>query len=311
VPERQIEANGVELSTDAFGEPQHPAILLIMGSGASMLWWEEDFCRILADAGRLVIRYDHRDTGRSVTYEPGCPEYTAADLLADAAGVLDAYALAAAHIVGVSAGGAFAQLLALDAPDRVLSLTLISTTAAVPLERELPPPTHEFGRFFSTAEVDWSDADSVIDYLVDYTRLLAGGERSFDEDAARDLMRREVRRACNFAARQNHDQIPARWAPARAALVDRGARARHPRHRRPDVPTRARRSARERDPRRPPAPTPGSRPRGLPTRLGEQLSTRSSTGPLSAQGEAPSVGARPAIEPKVGFVPPRIRPSGS
>lgn len=209
MPERQIEANGVELSTDAFGDPQHPAILLIMGSGASMLWWEEEFCRMLANAGRLVIRYDHRDTGRSVTYEPGCPGYTGADLLADAAGVLDAYALAAAHIVGVSAGGAFAQLLALDAPDRVLSLTLISTTAAVPLDRELPPPTHEFGRFSSTAEVDWSDPDSVIEYLVDYTRLLAGGERSFDEDAARDLLRREVQRAHNFAARQNHDQIPA------------------------------------------------------------------------------------------------------
>ena len=208
MPDRTIEANGVELSTEAFGDPQDPPILLIMGIGASMLWWEEGFCRMLADGGRFVIRYDHRDTGRSVTYEPGRPEYTGADLLADAARVLDAYALAAAHIVGVSAGGAFAQLLALDAADRVLSLTLISTTPAVPIKRELPPPSGEFGRFVSTARVDWSNADSVIDYLVDYTRLLAGGERPFDEDAARDLMRREVRRARNFAARQNHDRIP-------------------------------------------------------------------------------------------------------
>ena len=61
-----------------------------------------------------MIRYDHRDTGLSVTYEPGHPEYTGADLVADAAGVLDAYGIAAAHVVGVSAGGAFAQLLALD-----------------------------------------------------------------------------------------------------------------------------------------------------------------------------------------------------
>ena len=208
VPDRKIEANGVELSTEAFGDPQDPPILLIMGIGASMLWWEEGFCRMLADGGRSVIRYGHRDTGRSVTYEPGRPEYTGADLLADAARVLDGYALAAAHIVGVSAGGAFAQLLTLDAPDRVLSLTLISTTPAVPIQRELPPPSEEFGRFVSTARVDWSHADSVIDYLVDYTRLLAGGERPFDEDAARDLIRREVRRARNFAARQNHDRIP-------------------------------------------------------------------------------------------------------
>jgi pimeloyl-ACP methyl ester carboxylesterase len=85
-----------------------------MGIGASMLWWEEGFCRTLADGGRFVIRYDHRDTGRSVTYEPGRPEYTGADLVADAVGVLDAFGIPAAHLVGVSAGGAFAQLLALS-----------------------------------------------------------------------------------------------------------------------------------------------------------------------------------------------------
>jgi pimeloyl-ACP methyl ester carboxylesterase len=206
--ERMIEANGVELCTEAFGDPANPPVLLIMGTGASMLWWEEGFCRMLADGGRFVIRYDHRDTGRSVTYEPGRPEYTGADLIADAAGVLDAHELPAAHVVGVSAGGAFAQLLALEFPDRVLSLVLISTSPAVRVERKLPPPTEEFGRFASTAQVDWSDADSVIEYLVDYSRVLAGGRRRFDETAARDLMRREVERARDFASRRNHDLIP-------------------------------------------------------------------------------------------------------
>ena len=206
--ERMIEANGVELCTEAFGDHRDPPILLIMGIGASMLWWEEGFCAMLAEGGRFVIRYDHRDTGRSVTYEAGRPGYTGADLVADAAGVLDAYALPAANIVGVSAGGAFAQLLALDAPDRVLSLVLISTSAAVAVERELPPPTPEFRRFVSTAEVDWSDPDSVVEYLVDYSRVLAGSERPFDETAARDLMRREVERARDVAALQNHDRIP-------------------------------------------------------------------------------------------------------
>src|SRR5918999_2189576 len=138
-----IEANGVELCTEAFSDPGNPPILLIMGTGASMLWWDEAFCRMLADGGRFVIRYDHRDTGRSVTYEPGHPEYTGADLVADAAGVLDAYELPAANLVGVSAGGGIAQLLALDAPDRVLSLVLISTSTAVRVGRELPGPTEE------------------------------------------------------------------------------------------------------------------------------------------------------------------------
>jgi pimeloyl-ACP methyl ester carboxylesterase len=207
VAEQTIEANGVELCTESFGDPAEPPILLIMGIGGSMLWWDEGFCRMLADGGRFVIRYDHRDTGRSVTYEPGRPGYTGADLVADAAGVLRAYGIAAAHVVGVSAGGAFAQLLSLDFADRVLSLVLISTSFAAPSDRELPPPSDEFGQFVSTAQVDWSDADSVIDYLVDYSRMLAGGKRPFDEAAVRELARRDVERASNFSAAQNHDVL--------------------------------------------------------------------------------------------------------
>src|SRR4051812_49816783 len=100
-----IQANGVELCTEAFGEPDDPPILLLMGMSGSMLWWEEGFCRMLAGGGRFVIRYDHRDTGRSITYRPGRPGYTGTDLVADAAGVLDGYRIPAAHVVGVSAGG--------------------------------------------------------------------------------------------------------------------------------------------------------------------------------------------------------------
>ena len=98
--ERMIEANGVELCTEPFGDPADPPILLVMGIGASMLWWEEGFCRMLAGGERFVIRYDHRDTGRSITYQLGRPGYTGTDLVADAAGVLDAYRIPAAHVVG-------------------------------------------------------------------------------------------------------------------------------------------------------------------------------------------------------------------
>jgi len=215
VAERMIEANGVELCAESFGEPTDPPVLLIMGIGASMLWWDEEFCRTLADGGRFVIRYDHRDTGRSVAYEAGRPEYTGADLVADAAGVLDANDIAAAHVVGVSAGGAFAQLLALDFADRVLSLALISTSPALRVERGLPPPTERFTRFLATAEVDWSDPESVIEYLVDYWRVLAGDRRTFDEAAFREVVRRDVERARDFAAAQNHDVLPPGEQPHR------------------------------------------------------------------------------------------------
>ena len=211
--ERMIKANGVDLCTEAFGDAADPPVLLIMGTGASMLWWEERFCRMLGDSGRFVIRYDHRDTGRSVTYEPGRPGYSGADLVADAVGVLDAYGIAAAHVIGVSAGGAFAQLLALDFAERVLSLVLISTSPVTPGERGLPSATERYGRFLASAEVDWSDTGSVTEYLVGYSRVLAGGERPFDEAAAREFVRRDIERARDIAASENHGLIAQDDAP--------------------------------------------------------------------------------------------------
>jgi pimeloyl-ACP methyl ester carboxylesterase len=206
--ERMIEAAGVELCTEPFGDPGDPPVLLVMGVGASMLWWEEGFCRLLAEGGRFVIRYDHRDTGRSATYQPGRPRYTGSDLVADAVGVLDAYGLVAAHVVGVSAGGAFAQLLGLGYPDRVLSLVLISTSPATHGQPSLPSATERFGDFLASAEVDWSNPDSVIEYLVAYERMLGGGVRPFDEAAWRELVGRDVERARDIAACQNHTMIP-------------------------------------------------------------------------------------------------------
>jgi pimeloyl-ACP methyl ester carboxylesterase len=208
VAERMIEANGVELCTEPFGLPGDPPVLLVMGVGASMLWWDEGFCRLLAEGGRLVIRYDHRDTGRSVTYEPGRAKYTGTDLVVDAVGVLDAYGIAAAHVVGVSAGGAFAQLVALGFPDRVLTLVLVSTSPATPGERSLPSATERFNDFLASADVDWSDRASVIDYLVAYERMLAGDVRAFDEAAWRELVGRDVERARDIAASENHSLIP-------------------------------------------------------------------------------------------------------
>ncbi len=205
--ERLVQANGVELCTETFGEPGGPPVLLVMGVGGSMLWWDDRFCHGIAARGRFVIRYDQRDTGRSVTYELGRPGYCAADLVADAVGVLDAHGVTAAHVVGVSAGGALAQLLALDYPSRVLSLVLVSTSRAVSGGPMLPPPSAELTAFLHTAAPDRSDVDAVAEHLVAYCRVLAGAERPFDADAVRELVRRDIARAVDFAAAQNHERL--------------------------------------------------------------------------------------------------------
>jgi pimeloyl-ACP methyl ester carboxylesterase len=200
-----IDVDGVQLCTEPFGDPADPPILLVMGLGASMLWWDERLCRVLAGGGRFVIRYDHRDTGRSRSSAPGRPDYRGADLVTDAAGVLDAYRLRTAHVVGVSAGGAIGQVLALEHPERVLSLVLISTSPAVAVDRDLPPPTTAFTRFAAGATVDWSARASVVEHLLGWSRLLSGGTRPFDEAACRDLLRRDVERAASLASLQDHD----------------------------------------------------------------------------------------------------------
>jgi pimeloyl-ACP methyl ester carboxylesterase len=205
--ERMIEANGARLCTAAVGEPGDPPVLLVMGISASLVWWEEEFCARLAGERRLVIRYDHRDTGRSTTYEPGQPAYTVNDLVADAAGVLDAYGLDCAHVVGMSMGGGLAQLLALDFPERVRSLTLISTSPVTPGERGLPPAEDRLRPFWGAGGVDHSDAGSVVEYLVEYWRALWGPARAYDEEHVRALARREVARARDVAAAQNHTML--------------------------------------------------------------------------------------------------------
>ena len=166
--ERMIEANGVELCTEPFGDPADPPILLVSGIGASMLWWEEPFCRMLADGGQFVIRYDHRDTGRSVTDEPGHPTYTGADLVADAAGVLDALWNRRRARRRRFGRRRVRQVLALAFP---IASCRSCSSARLPRHRasaSCAPPNERVRAFVAQAEVDWSDPESVIEYVVEY-----------------------------------------------------------------------------------------------------------------------------------------------
>jgi pimeloyl-ACP methyl ester carboxylesterase len=107
--ERIVPANGVDLCVQTFGDSADFPILLIAGGASSMDWWEEGFCERLAAGSRFVVRYDHRDTGRSVSYEPGAPPYSLRDLAEDTVGLLDAFGLESAHLEGMSMGGGSAS----------------------------------------------------------------------------------------------------------------------------------------------------------------------------------------------------------
>jgi pimeloyl-ACP methyl ester carboxylesterase len=127
--EKMVQVNGVDLCVETFGDPADPPVLLIAGMGSSMDGWPAEFCAELAAAGRFVIRYDHRDTGRSVSYPTGRPGYTGGDLRADTLGILDVFGIARAHLVGISMGGGMSQVLGIEHPDRVASLTLVCTSS--------------------------------------------------------------------------------------------------------------------------------------------------------------------------------------
>jgi pimeloyl-ACP methyl ester carboxylesterase len=199
-----VRANGVDLCVETFGDPEAPAILLISGAAASMDWWDDEFCRRLAAGDRFVIRYDHRDTGRSVSYPPGAPGYTGADLVGDAAGLIDALAGGRAHVVGLSMGGGIAQALAVHRPDRVATLTLMSTSPG-PAD-DLPPMADRAEAAFAdpAPEPDWTDRDAVVEHLVEGERPFAGPD-SFDEAYVRAVARRVVDRTVDpESSAKNH-----------------------------------------------------------------------------------------------------------
>jgi pimeloyl-ACP methyl ester carboxylesterase len=132
--------NGVEICYETIGDPSDRPLLLIMGLGGPMTWWEDEFCALLAERGFFLIRFDNRDCGRSSKMQgrvnfPRCylgldrAPYSLVDMANDAVGLLDHLGIHAAHVYGVSMGGMIAQTLAIEHPDRVLSLvSMMSTT---------------------------------------------------------------------------------------------------------------------------------------------------------------------------------------
>ncbi len=204
-------ANGIEIEYEEFGSPQSPAMLLIMGLGAQMILWRDDFCRLLVERGFRVVRFDNRDVGRStwldhlgvpnimqamaaaVSGQPFDAPYRLSDMAADAAGLLDALGIAKAHVVGASMGGMIAQTLAIEHPERVASLTSIMSSTGEP---GLPPPEPQAMSVLLAPQPNTLEA--AIERGVQVFRTI-GSPKYFDEQEVRELAGKAFDRGFNPA----------------------------------------------------------------------------------------------------------------
>jgi pimeloyl-ACP methyl ester carboxylesterase len=197
-------ANGIDLEYDTFGDPKAAPLLLVMGLGAQMISWDEVFCEQLAGRGFYVIRFDNRDIGLSTKMEAaGMPDvmaafagdpkpaYTLDDMADDAVGLLDALGIRAAHIVGASMGGFISQLIAINHPDRVLSLTSIMSGPSRN-EGGVPPTPEASAVLF--AKPPTTPEESIEMGMVGRRALVGSGD-PFDEAFERAKATRAVQRA--------------------------------------------------------------------------------------------------------------------
>ncbi|MDR0344294.1 MAG: alpha/beta fold hydrolase [Nocardiopsaceae bacterium] len=229
--EKFVAAGDLQLWTERFGDPQDPAVLLVMGTSAPGIGWPDELVETLLGGGRQVIRFDHRDTGRSTCVDFQVRPYTLADMAADTIAVLDGHGIATAHVVGASLGGAIAQWLAVHRPDRVLTLTAIMTgpmghdaraawtralAGQAPDPDDLPPPAPRWLRYLAElAQAPPTGREEQIASAVETWRVLNGGEQPFDENAARRNVELSYDQASDPAAAANHDLAAKRMTPDR------------------------------------------------------------------------------------------------
>ncbi|MBU6456212.1 MAG: alpha/beta hydrolase [Bradyrhizobium sp.] len=201
-PPQTVRANGIELCYEIFGDADAEPMLLIMGLGAQMILWDDDFCRQLADRGFRVIRFDNRDIGKSSKLSGGkrltalellklrflkipvSAPYKLSDMAQDTIGLMDALKIRSAHLVGASMGGMIAQEIAITFPERVRSLTSIMSTTGNP---RVPPPTREAAAMLMAPPV--TTKPEYLERFAQTWKILRVG--SFPEDEALDRTRAE------------------------------------------------------------------------------------------------------------------------
>ncbi|MBB4265385.1 alpha/beta fold hydrolase [Roseospira visakhapatnamensis] len=212
---RIIESGDVRIWTDSRGDDRGTPVLLISGANATAMMWPDPLVDRLAETGRRVIRYDHRDTGLSSKVDFDGSPYSVEDLSRDAVAVLDGLGVSRAHVVGLSLGGTIAQLLAIDHPDRLISMTAMMTAAldvdfatayraalvGASVSGGLPGPRVEVLRAF---EPPAADQRTELDRRVRQWRLLAGDALPFDDADYRGRERRDTARCGTHVPATNH-----------------------------------------------------------------------------------------------------------
>ena len=226
---RVTTSSGIELEYDTFGDPTDPAVLLVMGFGTQLLGWDAEFCRLLAATGRHVIRYDNRDCGLSTKHDDSPVDlteligaltagdfdraramapYTLRDMAVDAISLLDELGIDRAHVVGASMGGMIAQKTAIEFPDRVLSLTSMSSSTGEP---EYGQPTPEAQQVLLSPRP--ADRDG---YIAAAERDLVWASRRYRDPAALRAL---------AAASYDRSYYPAGIPRQLAAMILDGSRA--------------------------------------------------------------------------------------
>ncbi len=191
-----VQANGIEIAYETFGDANRPPVLLVMGLGTQMIAWPDQMCQEIADRGFFVIRYDNRDSGLSTHFHderaPSIvdvmvrrrkPPYTIDDMAADGVGLMDALGLDSVHLVGASMGGFIAQTMAIKHPRKVRSLTLIMTSTGS--RRVGNPKPAVFGAL--TKRRVRLDRQSAQQAAVETFRIIGSKGYAFDEEYLMDL----------------------------------------------------------------------------------------------------------------------------
>ncbi|MDH3687137.1 MAG: alpha/beta fold hydrolase [Myxococcales bacterium] len=223
----RVDAHGIQLEYDTFGDRSGRPLLLIMGLGGQMIMWDEGFCEALAADIHFVVRFDNRDIGLSthfdehglpdlaelmIAFESGTPAtspYSLDDMADDTAGLLEALELESAHVCGASMGGMIAQTVAIRHPERVKSLVSIMSTTGEP---GLPGPTAEAMQVLISPPP--TNREEAIERGVKTWSIIGSPGFPFDEARTRE-------RAAAFFDRAHHPQGQVRQL---AAIVAHGSR---------------------------------------------------------------------------------------